>query len=136
MLDQKKTLVTAFLKGALLGPLAIIPASLILYIAVSLPFASLDRFTHGLNSSLGIAFWGMGVAYALTFTYGALLWLLLVKIKKLNLTWLLVGSLLPSLLLVIYSESMSFAILCAYYSLAVSFSCWYLAIRRRKFETD
>lgn len=133
MLDQKKKLLTAFLKGALLGPLAIIPASFILYVSVSLPFASLSRFTHGLNSSLGIAFWGMGVAYALTFTYGTVLWLLLLKIKKLNLIWLLVGSLLPSLLLVIYSESIGFAVLCAYYSLAVSFSCWYLAIRQNKF---
>jgi hypothetical protein len=128
LIDKRNISFTKFLKGALLGPLAILPASFILHVAVSLPFASLTQFLHRINSLFAIAFWGIVVAYALTFSYGTLLWLLLLKIKKHNLIWFLTGSLLPSLLLFIYSKSVGFAILFGYYSLAVSFSCWYLAI--------
>lgn len=131
MQNKKIKLQRAFFKGAIIGPLAIVPASIILFIAVSWPVSSLSRLADGLISSLFIALWGVCLAYALTFTYGTALWLALLKIRKLNLIWLLVGSLVPSFLVAIYTQSFGFTVLFAYYSLAVSFSCWYFGLRNK-----
>lgn len=126
----KNELITAYLKGVLLGPLAVIPASTLLFIAASSPFLSFDRFTHGLTASIYISVWGTCVAYALTITYGTALWFILLKIKKLNLVWLLAGSLLPSLIVMLYGQSVGFTVLYAYYSLAVCFCCWFVGLRQ------
>jgi hypothetical protein len=128
--NKKQNLRRAFFKGAFLGPLAVMPATFLLFVISSSPFAILGQFARGMNSAFYIALWGTGIAYIMTFFYGTLLWLLLAKLKKLNLPWLLAGSLLPSVLLFIYNKSIGFTILCAYFSLTVSFSCWFFSVRK------
>ncbi|MGH1372065.1 MAG: hypothetical protein ACRBBW_08530 [Cellvibrionaceae bacterium] len=129
MNERKKKLQIAFLQGALLGPIAVFPASLVLFVVVSLPAFSLSAVLDGLLSSVFVGIWGTCVAYVFTFTYGTLLWFILLKIGQLNLIGLLLGSLVPTLFVGFNTQSIGLTLGFAYYSLAVSFFCWFLGLR-------
>jgi uncharacterized BrkB/YihY/UPF0761 family membrane protein len=127
--DKRKNLQVAFLQGALLGPLAVFPASLLLFVAVSIPTLSISAIYDGLFSSIFVSIWGVCIAYLVTFTFGSLLWIILLKIRILSLKGLMAGTLLPSIGVGFYTQSFGFTFTFAYYSLVVCFSCWYLGLR-------
>lgn len=129
MEERKKKLQIAFLQGALLGPISVLPASMVLFVVVSLPTLSISAVLDGLLSSVFVGVWGACVAYVFTFTYGTILWFILLKIGQLNLVGLLLGSLVPSLFVGFSTQSIGLTFGFVYYSLVVSFCCWFLGLR-------
>lgn len=123
--EDRGNLLRKNLLACLVGPLAIIPASLIYRAS----FAFLDSSLHLLDFEgiLIFAFGGLVVAYTITFILGLPIALLLHKYQKLNFVNI---SLVPVMLSVILAVSIQEEIwdflFVMYFGLFVSTACWLL----------
>lgn len=126
--DQNKKCRYRLLLALLIGPLATIPAILVLFTFMlffipKLPTNLLD--SYGLATMYGV--FTLIASYAVTLIYGLPVYYLL---KKLNLGFwgmLAVVSLMPAcVVLLIGKNTWLAALVTAWVSLCVAFACWYL----------
>lgn len=115
-----------------IGPLAIIPAMLL---AISLLKIIYPMAETGLwrqyHSGLVMCFFGLLLSYSLTFLYGLPVYWLLSKFNRYNLPMVVLASLIPALLLLLFNqEQWQYYLAMGYFSVFVAATCWVISIRK------
>lgn len=126
---MEKLLLRAYLQGVAFGPLSAFPATVLLFGFLALsPWSDNSDDFYFLGSFVSSLFFGaiaVIAGYVLMLTFGSALWLFLVNIKRMNLCWFLLGSLVPPLLFYLCTTNILYSFLILYYSVIIFFSFWY-----------
>lgn len=128
-MDQSKTMKFAFWRGAMLGPLAVFPATVLAAFMNSILNLDSMSFAEAMQFSLMISLWGICIAYLAVVSFGAIVWFALWKVRCLSLLPLLVCSIIPAAVLVAFTKDITISLIVAYYSLAVCFMAWFVGLR-------
>jgi hypothetical protein len=130
---MEKQLLRAYLQGSAFGPISAFPATVLLFLSLSLsPFSDHSDDFYFLGSFVSSLFFGVIsviAGYILILTFGTALWLFLVNIKRLNFYWFLLGSLIPPLLFYLCTKKILYSLAFLYYSAIIFFSFWYAGPR-------
>jgi hypothetical protein len=130
---MEKQLLRAYLQGTAFGPISAFPATLLLFLSLSLSSLSDNSndfyFLGSFVSSLFFGVISVIAGYILILTFGTALWLFLVNIKRLNFYWFLSGSLIPSLLFYLSTKEIFYSLAFLYYSAIIFSSFWYAGPR-------
>lgn len=122
----------------LIGPLAVVPAMLVL-VLVTLRFQADLSVTPDqlLGGSFIVAVVGIGFAYVFTLLYGAPVYWLLSRRGPVKSAHILLVSLFPTLIVGgLLSQSWLFAAFMAYFSVVVCYTTWFLASRAPTSQLD
>jgi hypothetical protein len=119
----------AAFRGALFAPLAVFPAVLLLVLGTALIELDIRRVGEAFSSMILVGFWGAAIAYVLAFSYGIPVWLVLWKLKRLNLVWLSGCAVLPAIALLAVTSDVGLLLMAGYFSLSVSTAAWFIGRR-------
>jgi hypothetical protein len=134
----------AFWRGIIIGPLAVLPGVLIPLIIISIAryaqpqkFMGIDEPIQLLASITGVfllfSLFALFFAYVIVVTYGAIVWLVLLKLGILSLKWMLCFSVLPWVAVGISffgHDKAGLALGGAYFSILVCALSWYVGLRK------
>ena len=111
-------------KGALLGPLAVFPAVLLLPLGAALIGIDYGSLPAVFLSTLFVGFWGVFIAYVSALIFGLPACLVLLRFKRLNYPSLSALALVPAVVTGVVSRDAVLTLMIAYFSLAVSSGGW------------
>lgn len=124
--------------AVLLGPLSIIPAmvvasTLIIIISPSNPPNIFEQYWGGFLISL----FGLAYSYGFTILYGVPAYLVLKKLHRNNLFYILAASLVPAMVFFAISpNAWPIYVAMAYFSVIVGFACWIIAERVKRLGSN
>ncbi len=134
MADIKKQELKYLLLATLVAPLAIYPATLLgeFVVFVFSPVGAAEMFQR-LKESMLITTAALVYAYALTIFYGLPVFLLLRKLQRLKLRFILAAGVVAAVAVSLITEDSVVPILLfAYFGLVVSFTGWFVAIHMQQ----
>lgn len=112
-----------------MAPLAVFPAALLLMLGTALVEFDLKQVSDAFSTFLLVGFWGAAIAYIVAFLYGIPVWLILWKLKRLNVFWLSGCALLPAVVLLAFTKDIGLMLMIGYFSLSVSTAGWFIGRR-------
>ncbi|WP_292740751.1 hypothetical protein [Methylophaga sp. UBA3603] len=113
----------------MMAPLVVFPAALLLMLGTALVEFDLKQVGDAFSTFFLVGGWSAAIAYVVAFLYGIPIWLILWKLKRLNIVWLSGCALLPAFVLLAVTRDVGLLLMVGYFSLSVSTAGWFIGRR-------
>ncbi|RDH82938.1 MAG: hypothetical protein DIZ80_11780 [endosymbiont of Galathealinum brachiosum] len=128
-ITMEKLLKITYWRAIVIGPIAVLPTSILLLFISSTLTPEFETTKEIIGNSFFVSLWGISIAYIVVFTYGTFIWHLLLHLKLLSISYLLLASLIPPILLSLINTDIELILSTALYSLSVCWLSWFVGLR-------